>query len=329
MAHPIFVGSSTEGLDKARQICDLLSRDGDATGVLWTEIFEPGFLTFEALEEMLRRCCAAVFVVTPDDQMTIRGKTVRTPRANVMLEFGLVAGRFGRHSVAVCQYGGAELPSDLQGLTVIVMDPKDGGGDADAAAESARDQIRRHAEQQLSLWTSRLLATTDSIPRTDVVHGYAGRWDFNLSLHTWRDLKIISPGYVQIVGYFDVVIPSSGLIGRGLAHGRLHFKVPGGSGADGFYEGEFRTAHDIRSAVCQKDGSLQLTTEAFALQKMNSVGKPPAELADIELLPEPWSAQWKLSPTSELRALEGTVRTQGAIVSEGTVKATKTSEESA
>ena len=122
MGHPIFVGSSTEGLDKARQICDLFSRDGDAKAILWTEIFEPGFLTLEALEEMLRRCCSAVFVVNPDDQMEIRGKTVRTPRANVMLEFGLVAGRFGHHSVAVCQYGGAELPPDLQGLTVICME---------------------------------------------------------------------------------------------------------------------------------------------------------------------------------------------------------------
>jgi hypothetical protein len=80
--------------------------------------------------------------------------------------------------------------------------------------------------------------------------------------------------------------------------------------------------------VCQKDGSLQLTTEAFALQKMNSIGTPPVELVDIELLPEPLSAQWKLSPTNELRTLEGIVRTQGAIVSEGVVKATKTSEES-
>ena len=81
-------------------------------------------------------------------------------------------------------------------------------------------------------------------------------------------------------------------------------------------------------SACRKDGSLQLTTEAFALQKMNSIGKAPAELADIELLPEPWSAQWKLSPTGEPRTLEGTVRTRGAIVSEGAVKATKTSEES-
>ena len=37
--------------------------------MVWTDIFEPGFLTFEALEVMLRECCAAVFVVSPDDEI--------------------------------------------------------------------------------------------------------------------------------------------------------------------------------------------------------------------------------------------------------------------
>jgi predicted nucleotide-binding protein len=49
---------------------------------------------------MLMECCAAVFVATPDDDATIREKHVRMPRANVMLEFGLVAGRLGRHNIA-------------------------------------------------------------------------------------------------------------------------------------------------------------------------------------------------------------------------------------
>jgi len=52
---------------------------------------QPGYLTFEALEAMLLRCCGAVFVATPDDQSVIRGQRVSSPRANIMLEFGLVA----------------------------------------------------------------------------------------------------------------------------------------------------------------------------------------------------------------------------------------------
>src|SRR4051794_6161988 len=114
MKRRIFIGSSSEAFDKAGHIRDVLATEEDVQGMVSTDICERGFLTFEALEVMLRECCAAVFVVSPDDELNIRGKVFKVPRANVMLEFGLVAGRFGRHSVAVCQYGGAELPSDLE-----------------------------------------------------------------------------------------------------------------------------------------------------------------------------------------------------------------------
>jgi hypothetical protein len=199
------------------------------------------------------------------------------------------------------------------------MDPAE--GDPDAAT------FRQRAEQRLKLWSSRMLATVENISRTDIVHGYTGRWDFSLTLQTWRDLPVVSPGYVLIKGYVDLLLPGSGQVGRGLAHGRLQFKLPSGASSESLYQGEYRTAHEITNAVCHKDGSLELTTEAFALERItNPVGTPPPELAGIDVLPEPWSAHWILSPTSEPRALEGTVLTEGAIVSKGTVKATKRSE---
>ncbi len=318
MKRSIFVGSSSEALDKARHICALLSTEAEVEGRLWTEIFEPGFLTFEALERMLRQCCAAVFIATADDDSKIRDKLVKSPRANVMLEFGLVAGRLGRHSVAVCQYDGAELPSDLAGLTVVRMDPP--------AGEPNPDLFRQNAEQKLKIWSSRLLATTEGLSRTDTVHGYTGRWDFAVDLRTWRDFPVVSPGYVQVKGYWDLFLPASGQVGRGLAHGRVQFKLPEGSSGQGFYYGEYRTAHEVIEAVCLKDGSIELTTEAFAIQRMAFTGTPPPELAEMDMLPEPWSAQWRLRPTGEPRAFEGTVRTEGHILSEGTVKATKHSD---
>lgn len=190
--------------------------------VLWTDVFDPGSLTFEALEDLLRKCCAAVFIASPDDETILRDQMIRTPRANTMLEFGLVAGRMGHHSVAICQYGKSQLPSDLAGLTVIRMKAADGGnGQAD-------------------------------------------------------------PPYV----------------------------------------GEFLTAHEIRSAVGNKDGSLELTAEAFALQKIQTSGTPPAELSGLDLLPEPWSARWILTPANDL-TLSGTVRSQGGILTDGKVTAAK------
>jgi hypothetical protein len=296
----------------------VLSTVDEVESHLWTEIFEPGFLTFEALEIMLHQCCAAVFIASADDEMRIRERIVKAPRANILLEFGLVAGRLGRHSVAICQYGGAELPSDLAGLTLIRMDP--------TAEDHDADLFRQQAEQRLKIWSSRLLATAEGLPRTDTVHGYSGRWDFHLSLQKWRDLQVANPGYAQVKGYLDLFLPASGQVGRGLAHGRMQFKLPEGGAGKGLYHGEYRTAHEIVNAVCSKDGSLELTTEAFALQMIQEAGTPPAELVQMGVLPEPWSAHWSLAPTNDARNLTGTVRTQGDFLSEGTVKATKLSE---
>src|SRR5689334_8204260 len=90
----VFIGSSHEALDKAEYIRDLLLPDfEDVKGLLWTEFFDPGFLTFEALETMLTQCCGAILIATPDDEITLPDRCIRSPRANVLLEFGLIAGR--------------------------------------------------------------------------------------------------------------------------------------------------------------------------------------------------------------------------------------------
>jgi Predicted nucleotide-binding protein containing TIR-like domain len=310
----IFIGSSSEALEKARHIREILSHDDDVQAVLWTDVFDPGSLTLEALEDMLRKCCAAVFIASPDDETILRDQTIRTPRANTMLEFGLVAGRLGHHSVAICQYGKSQLPSDLAGLTVIRMEAADGDPNPGVFEANARDKLR--------VWSSRLLATAAGIPRTDIVHGYTGRWNFEIYLHTWRDLQITSPGYAHVKGYLDLFLPANGQIGRGLAHGQLQFNLLGKSQADAPYVGGFRTAHEIISAVGNKDGSLELTTEAFALQKIQTSGTPPPELSGMDLWPEPWSARWILTPSNDL-TLSGTVRSQGGIVTDGKVTATK------
>jgi hypothetical protein len=95
-----------------------------------------------------------------------------------MLEFGLVAGRLGLHSTALCQYEGAELPSDLKGLTVISMYPSD-----TANGQTDIDAFRQHGEGKLRIWSAGLLATAVMVPRTEMVHGHTGIWKFSLQLH--------------------------------------------------------------------------------------------------------------------------------------------------
>ena len=244
MGRQIFVGSSTEGLDRARAVCGIL-RDPETECVLWTSVFEPGFVTLEALEKMLLECCAAVFVVTPDDETMIRNKSVKTPRANVMLEFGLVAGRLGRHNIALCQYPQAELPSDLTGLTVI---PMAGGG-----ATSSQD-----AEEKLRAWRSRLLATARNVARTYVVHGYTGRWRFDVTLTRWRGAAIDEGSYAVVNGLVDLLVASGGESGRGCAHGNLTFELQERTAERGHYQGEFQICHRIDGVACELDGGLRV-----------------------------------------------------------------------
>src|SRR5262245_44639421 len=72
----VFIGSSSEYLAEAKNVRDILDRVPDVEGVLWTDVFEPGYLTFEALERMLLTCDAAVFIASPDDR-TKRGHDAR------------------------------------------------------------------------------------------------------------------------------------------------------------------------------------------------------------------------------------------------------------
>jgi hypothetical protein len=189
------------------------------------------------------------------------------------------------------------------------MDPPSDCADAEA--------FQKQAQQKLTLWSSRLIATADQIARTEIVHGYTGRWDFSINLSMWRDLLVAATGYVQVKGYLDLIVPAGGRTGHGLVHGALYFRLPGTDGHS-YYQGEYLTAHEISNAQCLQDGSLELTTEAFALQRVRSHGDVPPQLSDIDLQPEPWSARWLLTPSLEPRTLKGEVHTDGAVKSVGT-----------
>src|SRR5688500_20140245 len=88
---------------------------------MWTDCFNVGDITFMAIENVARRVAGAVFLATPDDDSVIREARVRTPRANVLFEYGYLTAMLTRNRVALCRYGGAELPSDFAGLTYVRM----------------------------------------------------------------------------------------------------------------------------------------------------------------------------------------------------------------
>jgi len=113
----IFIGSSSEAFDQAKQIADLFRGVDGIQTTLWKEAFELSDLTFEGIKKIAERVAGAVFLATPDDEATIKGQTVRVPRANVMFEFGYLTAVLGRGRVALCRYDETELPSDFHDLT--------------------------------------------------------------------------------------------------------------------------------------------------------------------------------------------------------------------
>jgi predicted nucleotide-binding protein len=117
----IFIGSSKEALEHARQVAAVLSEVKDVKPVLWTEVFKLGDITFLGIENIARRIAGAVFLATPDDDSVIREQPVRTPRANVLFEYGYLTAMLTRGRVALCRYAGVELPSDFAGLTYVPM----------------------------------------------------------------------------------------------------------------------------------------------------------------------------------------------------------------
>src|SRR5215813_11054029 len=114
----VFIGSSTEGLDVAREI--ELQLQADALTTIWKDgVFRPGSATLESLMNALDQFDFAVVILSPDDTVDVRGQSYVSPRDNVLFELGLFMGRLGRSRTFIVHEAEAnlKLPSDLAGIT--------------------------------------------------------------------------------------------------------------------------------------------------------------------------------------------------------------------
>jgi CRP/FNR family transcriptional regulator, cyclic AMP receptor protein len=115
----LFVISSTEALNVAREIQGQLERDVFST--VWNEgVFFAGGYSLEALEKAVSESDFAVAVAQPDDIVETRGERHATLRDNVLFELGLFMGKLTRHRAILVhpRVAGLKLPSDLHGLTL-------------------------------------------------------------------------------------------------------------------------------------------------------------------------------------------------------------------
>lgn len=138
----IFVGSSVEGLSVARAIQAELGYDYHIE--LWnqSEVFRLGTATLESLEMALDVYDYAIFVFTPDDQVSRRKEQAKVARDNVIFEAGLFIGRKGRLNAFIVHPRDLpiQLPSDLFGISTAKYEAQ--APSLSAAVGAACQEIR-------------------------------------------------------------------------------------------------------------------------------------------------------------------------------------------
>ncbi|MCW7494668.1 nucleotide-binding protein [Leptospira sp. 2 VSF19] len=117
----VFIGSSSEGLDIAREIQSLFEHD-TFTVKLWTNgVFSPSATPIENLVREIQECDFGVMVISADDKVLSRDTSTEAPRDNVIFELGLLIGSIGRERTVMISPRGVDLkiPTDLMGVIPI------------------------------------------------------------------------------------------------------------------------------------------------------------------------------------------------------------------
>ena len=253
----IFIGSSKEGLEQATQVAAVLSEAQDVKPLLWNEYFKPGEITFLGIENIASRVAGAVFLATPDDDSVIRERQIKTPRGNVLFEYGYLSATLTRSRVALCHYTGAELPSDFAGVTYISM-----------GTLEATKPLNDKAKARLKSWATELPTIQVGFAPTYQMHGYSGRWQVEATYEVYRRIQINDPDYAVFTGMMILEIPANGEGGAGCAFGNLQVQV-------GNCYAEFEASDRVIDARVFGDGSMKVRNVIQSRQRIKLEGDPP------------------------------------------------------
>jgi hypothetical protein len=253
----IFIGSSKEALEQANQVAAILSEIEGVKPVLWTECFKLGDITFLGIENIARRVAGAVFLATPDDDSVIREQCVRTPRANVLFEYGYLTAMLTRSRVALCRYNGVELPSDFAGLTYVPMGAFEPAGVLD-----------HQAKARIKSWATELPAIQTGFSPTCQLHGYSGLWQTETVYQVWRRLEFKDPDYAVVRGQMILQIPPDGNGGAGCFYGNLQVQTAS-------CYAEFEICDRVLEARVFADGSMKIRNALQSRQRIRLEGDPP------------------------------------------------------
>ena len=253
----IFIGSSKEGLEQATQVAAVLSEAQDVKPLLWTEYFKPGEITFLGIENIASRVAGAVFLATPDDDSVIRERRIKTPRGNVLFEYGYLSATLTRRRVALCHYTGAELPSDFAGVTYVSM-----------GTLEATKPLNSKARSRLKSWATELPAIQAGFSPTCQMHGYSGRWQTEVTYEVYRHIQLKDPDYVVFNGNMLLQISANGDGGAGCSYGNLQVQI-------GDCYAEFEINDRVIDARVFGDGGMKIRNAVQSRQRIKLEGEPP------------------------------------------------------
>jgi hypothetical protein len=153
-----FIGSSVDGLERARAIQEELRGDLECT--IWNQgTFQPGKTQIEALSKAVTEHHFAIFIFVPEDFATLKDHSSEKVRDNVLFQLGLFIGKLGRdRSFFVVPEGEQQIPiaASLAGVTPGTYNPNN--SDLQTAVSSACFQIRKSvktlAEESAILYNS-------------------------------------------------------------------------------------------------------------------------------------------------------------------------------
>lgn len=122
----IFIGSSKEAIEVLDWVAMCLEQYGHRP-LRWDQpgLFPPGEQTFARLISISQSVDGAIFIFSEDDQIWYRGDAASQPRDNVLIEYGLFAGRLGLGRAIICMYQKPKQATDMLGINYVdVSEPR-------------------------------------------------------------------------------------------------------------------------------------------------------------------------------------------------------------
>ncbi len=142
----IFIGSSGQAKSLAKALASYLQLEyREAADIrFWNDPtqFPPSQTTLESLIRQAKACDFAVMLLTADDVVKKKGRTLDIPRDNTIFELGLFVAELGMsRSFMVCSADEDALPSDLKGYSYVKVDPVPNFLDAKACDTCIRSGV--------------------------------------------------------------------------------------------------------------------------------------------------------------------------------------------